>query len=159
MRQPTIPREEEQTLLARLRSDGGFGLIELLVAMVVMMIAVLALVAALTSSHVSVVRASRISTAAAIASAELEKFRALRWTEIATPSTNPFPTTGADGRPYTVNMTVTVVCPNAPTIPVSLTTDCGAGNGRPIKLATVIVSDTSRVLVRETTTFDEATGS
>ena len=104
-------------------------------------------------------RASRISTATAVASAELEKYRALRWSAIATPSPNPFSTTGADGRPYTVNKTVILVCPNAPTTAVSAGTDCGSGNGRPVKLASVVVSNASGVLVRETTTFDEATGS
>ena len=66
----------------RLRFDTGFGLIELLVAMVVTTIAVMGLVAALTSAHVTVIRASRTSTSAAIASAQMERYRALRYSEI-----------------------------------------------------------------------------
>jgi Tfp pilus assembly protein PilV len=175
MRQPTIPRDEEQTLLARLRSEGGFGLIELLVAMVVMMIAVMALVAALTSSHVSVVRASRISTAAAIASAELEKFRALKYADTAFDvdatcasgllcrvTTDPN-RVGADGRTYPTTTTVAHRC-DGDTVPTgtapALTCPVGV-DGRPFKTVTVVVRDltTARVLVSESSVFDEATAS
>jgi Tfp pilus assembly protein PilV len=149
-----------KTLLARLRSSGGFGLIELLVAMVVMMIAVLALVAALSSSHVSVVRASRISTAAAVASAELETFRAVKYTDAAfTVGTTTANKQGADGRMYPTTTTVADVCSDG-SVPTGTPLAC-SGDGRPLKSVTVIVRDpttTTRVLVRESSAFDEATG-
>lgn len=144
-------------VVRRLRSDAGFGLIELLVAMVVTNIAVMALVAALSSSHVALVRASRISTAAAVASAKLETYRAGTYAEIVVTS-NPGPTanvTGADGRNYPVTTTIVEICPDG-SVPSSGT--CSAG-GRPLKKVTVVVSEptTSNVLVTQSSAYDQLT--
>jgi prepilin-type N-terminal cleavage/methylation domain-containing protein len=143
------------------RSEAGFGLIELLVAMVVTSIAVMALVAALSSSHVSLVRAARISTAAAVASAELEKYHALKYSEIellipASPTTANVP--GADGRQYPTTTTIKKTCPDGadPATPTTCT-----GGGRPLISVAVLVREltTNAVLVRESSAFDESTGS
>lgn len=143
----------------RLRSDDGFGLIELLIAMLVTNIAVMALVAALSSSHVALVRASRISTAAAVANAELEMYRAVTWAAVKTAPTTPTQTkTGPDGRSYTLATTGVWECPNSPGTSVTETTSCGPGNGRPVRRLTVVVSDSTGTLVRQSTTFDQITG-
>lgn len=144
-------------VVRRVRSEAGFGLIELLVALVVMNIAVMALVAALTSSHVSLVRASRTSTAAAVANAELEQYRALTWAGVPSATLTPVSKTGADGRTYTLATTGSYECPNAPGTAVTATTTCASG-GRPVKRVTVVVSDSSGSLVTQTTTFDQITG-
>lgn len=143
----------------RLRSEAGFGLIELLIAMLVTNIAVMALVAALSSSHVALVRASRISTAAAVANAELEKYRALTWASVKIAPTAPTQTkTGPDGRAYTLATTGVWECPNAPGATVaSETASCPTG-GRPVRRLTVVVSDSTGTLVRQSTTFDAITG-
>lgn len=163
MRLRAILRPSGKSLLARLRSDGGFGLVELLVAMLVTMIAVMALVAALSSSHVALLRASRISTAAAVASAELETYRALKYSEFPSPTpwTSPSGTTrqGADGRLYPVTITVVDTCPNG-SAPTGSPLACSS-SGRPLKSVTVVVREptTTNVLVRESSAFEELTGS
>ena len=59
------------------RSEGGFGLIELLIAMTVMVIAIMAIVAAFSSGMVSLGRAAQASTAATVADKQMEAYRAL----------------------------------------------------------------------------------
>ena len=67
----------------RLRSQEGFGLIELLMAMVMLNIGILAIVAAFNSGAVTLNRASRISTAAALADQQMELYRAIPYASIA----------------------------------------------------------------------------
>ena len=66
----------------RLRSEGGFGLVELLIAMVMLNIGLLAVVSAFSSGIVSLNRASRITTAAVAADQQMELYRALTHTSI-----------------------------------------------------------------------------
>ena len=63
----------------RLRSERGFGLIELLMAMVMLNIGILAIVAAFNTGIITLNRASRITTAAALADKTLESYRALTY--------------------------------------------------------------------------------
>ena len=70
-------------MLTRIRGEeGGFGLVELLMAMTILSIGVLALVAAFTSGAVALRRASSLSTATAIADAQMERYRAIRYAAI-----------------------------------------------------------------------------
>jgi type II secretory pathway pseudopilin PulG len=66
----------------RARDEGGFGLIELLMAMVMLNIGILAVVAAFSSGNKALARASRISTAAALADKQLEIYRGLIYDNI-----------------------------------------------------------------------------
>jgi Tfp pilus assembly protein PilV len=61
----------------RLSSERGFGLIELLMAMVMLNIGILAIVAAFNSGIVTLNRAGRISTAAALGDKTMEAYRAV----------------------------------------------------------------------------------
>lgn len=61
----------------RLRSQSGFGLIELLMAMVMLNIGLLAVVAAFTSGIWGIARAGSVSTAAALAEQQMEIYRQL----------------------------------------------------------------------------------
>lgn len=61
------------------RSDAGFGMIELLCAMGVMSIGILAVFALFQSGMVQIRRASTVTTAAALADSEMERFRALKF--------------------------------------------------------------------------------
>lgn len=68
--------------MARFRNDQGFGLVELLIAMTVMNVGVLAVVAAFTSGALAINRASATTTAAALADAQMEAYRAMEPSDI-----------------------------------------------------------------------------
>jgi type II secretory pathway pseudopilin PulG len=70
-----IPRH----LPARARQEGGFGMIELLAAMAVMLIGLMAVFGLFQAGILQIRRASTITTAAALADAEMEKFRAVKY--------------------------------------------------------------------------------
>jgi type II secretory pathway pseudopilin PulG len=66
-------------LSARVRDERGFGMVELLAAMTVMIVGLLAVFALFQSGLVQIERASIETTAAALADAEMEKFRAIKY--------------------------------------------------------------------------------
>ena len=179
--------------LSRIRPQDGFGLIELLIAMTILTVGIMGIVAAFSAGAVSLQRASRASTAGAVADAQMESYRALQYAGIkldassipaaadappyttdpafstsqivggsppcAAPDVRADPecarrtTTGADGRNYLVDVYITETCPLGGTPPCS--------GSRPAKLVTLVVRDgvdTAKVLVRQASTFDEATG-
>ena len=72
----------------RLRSERGFGLIELLMAMVMLNIGILAIVAAFQSGMIALNRASKISTASALADSQMELYRAITYSAISLDSTS-----------------------------------------------------------------------
>jgi Tfp pilus assembly protein PilV len=59
----------------RAREESGFGLLELLMAMVMLNVGILAIVAAFSSGNAALARASRVSTATALADKEMEIYR------------------------------------------------------------------------------------
>jgi type II secretory pathway pseudopilin PulG len=66
----------------RARDESGFGLLELLMATVMLNIGILAIVAAFSSGNTALARASRISTASALADAQIEAYRGLIYDNI-----------------------------------------------------------------------------
>ena len=64
------------------RSEAGFGLVELIIAMSVLNIGLLTLVAALNSGALALSRASKLSTAATLADQQMELYRSLRYAEL-----------------------------------------------------------------------------
>jgi len=74
-------------VIARLRTQEGFGLIELMVSMVMLNIGILAIVAAFNSGALALKRAGEVSTASVVADKQMELYRALKYTEIALDST------------------------------------------------------------------------
>ena len=66
-----------------MRREDGFTLVELLIAMIVLTVGILALVAAYTSGYVALNRATRVSSAQVIADSQMERFRALSYSNIA----------------------------------------------------------------------------
>src|SRR4051794_10370959 len=64
------------------KTEAGFGLVELLIAMTVMVIAIMAIVAAFSSGLVALKGASRASTAATVADKQMEAYRAIRWNNV-----------------------------------------------------------------------------
>ena len=165
--------------------QGGFGLIELLIAMIILNVGILAIVSAFNAGIITLNRASRVTTAAVLADQQMELYRAIRYadvrlaaetippgapytndpaftcsgcsTQVTTPSCGvgpdfphecdaSRPATGADGKQYLVDTYIVQTTPSG---------------GRAVKRVTVVVRDggnTTRVYVRQASTFDEATG-
>lgn len=65
-----------------LRREEGFGLVELLIAMTVLNIGILAVFAGFSSGFAALSRASATSSGAALADAQMERFRALRFSAV-----------------------------------------------------------------------------
>ena len=74
-------------MISRLRTQEGFGLIELLVSMVMLNVGILAIVAAFNSGALALKRAGEISTASVVADKQMELYRALKYTQLALDST------------------------------------------------------------------------
>jgi type II secretory pathway pseudopilin PulG len=66
----------------RARDESGFGMLELLMAMVMLNVGILAVVGAFSSGNVALARASRISTAGALANKQMEVYRGLKYDNI-----------------------------------------------------------------------------
>ena len=171
----------------RLRSEQGFGLIELLMAMVMLNIGILAIVAAFNSSMFALNRASQISTASALADSQMEVYRALTYTAIALDSTS----LAAVDTTYKCDAALGSSCPNSTSGEVTTTcsgtpnecnpsrlvtgadrkqyrvdtyiTTTTPSNGRAVKLVTIVVRNaralSARPFARVSSTFDQSTGS
>jgi type II secretory pathway pseudopilin PulG len=155
-------------------------MIELLMAMLILSIGLLALVAAFSSSSVAIRRASRISTASALADAQMELYRALTYNVVVLDAASVTTANGDSayaGDPAWSASQVTTTCSPVVTEckPIQTLTGADSGtyrvdtyikyqtptNGRQGKLVTIVVRDVanaSRTLVRVASTFDQATG-
>jgi type II secretory pathway pseudopilin PulG len=172
----------------RLRSEGGFGLIELLMAMVMLNVGILAIVAAYNSGIFALNRASRISTAAALADSQMELYRAITYGAIGLDSAS----LGSVDNAYLCDSALGSSCPNSSSsestatcsgsplpnecVPSRSTTGADrkhyrvdtyivpstVTNGRSLKVVTVVVRDgdhpSARPFARLTSTFDQSTG-
>ena len=112
----------------RLRSEAGFGLIELLMAMVMLNIGILAIVAAFNSGIVTLNRASKISTASALADSQMELYRAITYANIVQ-STSEWNSATADSTwtadsTYTSSTAMNGGSPTSPRALVSTVTTC-----------------------------------
>ena len=172
----------------RLRSEQGFGLIELLMAMVMLNIGILAVVGAFSSGMFALNRASKATTAAALADSQMELYRAITYPAIALDTTslagvdNTYKCDSALGAscPNVTSGEVTTNCSGSPLpnecipsrsavgadrkkyrVDTYITTTTPTG-GRPLKLVTVVVRDgnnlSARPLTRVGSTFDQSTG-
>lgn len=165
----------------RLRSEGGFGLVELLIAMVMLNIGLLAVVAAFSSGIVSLNRASRTTTASVIADQQMELYRALTHTAIRLDTTAVDATDAKyQNDPVLGGSTAGLVkasCPGPPDecnpsrkvvgadrkdyrLDTYITETTPTG-GRPVKKVTIVVRDWNNLavsFVRQASTFDQSTG-
>jgi type II secretory pathway pseudopilin PulG len=173
----------------RLRAEQGFGLIELLMAMVMLNVGILAVVAAFNSGIFALNRASRITTASALADSQMELYRAVKYSAIALDTTT---LAGVDNT-YKCDSALGVACPNSTSGEITVTcsgsplpneclpsrsvtgadrkpyridtyiTSSTPSGGRALKIVTVVVRDGSKLsarpLARVASTFDESTGS
>jgi Tfp pilus assembly protein PilV len=78
-------------LFARTRDEAGFGMIELLAAMTVMLVGLMAVFGLFRSGLVQLRRASTTTTAAALADATMERFRAARYDTLGIDATQTCP--------------------------------------------------------------------
>jgi type II secretory pathway pseudopilin PulG len=172
----------------RLRSEQGFGLIELLMAMVMLNIGILAVVAAFNAGIVTINRASKVTTASALADQQLERYRALTYAAIALDATsvssvdNTYKCDSALGAscPNSTSGELTTTCSGSPLpneclpsrsvtgadrkqyrVDTYITSSTPTG-GRALKIVTVVVRDARRLsarpLYRAASTFDQSTG-
>ncbi|MGH2922092.1 MAG: type IV pilus modification PilV family protein [Gaiellaceae bacterium] len=165
----------------RLRSEGGFGLVELLLAMLILNIGLLAVVAAFSSGMISLNRASRITTASVIADQQMELFRSLTHSSIRLNTTSvdatdtkyrDDPVIGGNianlvtgdcaGPPDECNPSrqVTGADRKAYRLDTYITSETPTG-GRPLKKVTIVVRDWNNLavtFVRQASTFDVSTG-
>jgi prepilin-type N-terminal cleavage/methylation domain-containing protein len=140
------------------RSESGMTLVELLIAMAVMSIGLAAIVAGFSSGIVTIVRAAKVSTAGAQADKKMEAFRGVSYGSIAVGSTSTT-TTASNGGTYRIDTDVVLACVDNVSSPPC--PPIGGALNRSVKRVTIVVrdgSDTSKVLVRETSTFDASTG-
>jgi type II secretory pathway pseudopilin PulG len=177
-------RTVDRIRAARRRDERGFGLVELLIAMTMLLIGILALFAMFQTGILQIRRASTVSTASALAEAEIENYRAIKYDSIGLataditpiPSTDPYKTDSA----YIPGSLVTLPkCPGGPPCTSSLPTQTktaadgrsyrvdtfmswqAVANGRNVKLITIVVRDaasTSKVWARVMSSFDQSTG-
>ena len=171
----------------RLRNEGGFGLIELLMAMVMLNIGILAIVAAYNSGMFALKRAGQLSTAGALADSQMEQYRAVTYSAIALDST----ALGTVDNTYKCDSALGAGCPNSTTPEVTTTctspipnecnpsqsvsgadhkpyrvdtyiTTTTPSGGRSVKVVSVVVRDgnhiSARPLARVSSTFDQSTG-
>ncbi len=158
---------------SRVREQAGMGLVELLIAMTVMAIGIFALVAGFSSGHVALQRASNATSAASVADERMEGYRALRYSAIPTcqPTTRPatdvcsstLSSSAGDGRTFQVETLVGFRCPvDTQTLGSSVASPTCTGSpvARATKAVTILVRDETgtRILYRQTSTFDASTG-
>ena len=79
--------DADEADVEKLRSEQGFGLIELLISMMMLNIGILAVVAAFNSGAIALKNAGETSTAAVLADKQMELYRALKYPEIALDTT------------------------------------------------------------------------
>jgi type II secretory pathway pseudopilin PulG len=176
---------DKQFVSARLRSEEGFGLIELLISIVMLNVGILALVAAFNSGTFAIKRASQAATASTLAEKQMELYRAQVYANIALD--NASKTTAAGNSIYAAdtaysatqetrtcgapippecNAMRTVTGPDGASyridtyiVSVTPTNGNGTATGRAVKRVTVVARQATsmRTLSRLTSSFDEAT--
>jgi Tfp pilus assembly protein PilE len=169
-----------------LRQEGGFGLIELLMAITMLTVGILAIVAAFNSGIVTLKRSGMVATASVLADQQMELYRAVTWDQLALDST----TLGTVDNTYKCDSVLGAACPNSTANEV--TTSCATptnqctpsrslvgpdrhkyrvdtyilpdhpagAQSRTVRKVVVVVRDgtqLSRTLARETSTFDCST--
>lgn len=164
-----------------LRTEEGFGLIELLISIVMLNVGILALVASFNSSAFAMQRASQVATAATLGEKQMELYRSQQYANVALENSLMAPAaanaTYAGDTAYNATQ-VTKVCAGPPyafqcqpmrtvTGPdgVSYRVDTymvlyTPTNGRAVKQVTVVVRHATslKMLARVISTFDQATG-
>ena len=167
--------------MKRLRSEEGFGLLELMISITILNVGILALIAAFNSGALAMQRASQVSTAATVGERQMELYRGLKYSSITLDTASKAAASGNtlyNSDPAYNATQVTTACtgnPIADSCNAMRTTTGPDGvsyrvdtyivtetppNGRALKRVTVVVRrvSTSATLARLTSLFDESTG-
>ena len=180
----TLTRRFERAwarLLARSRSEGGFGLIELLIAMTILAIAIAAQLSVFAASFTSLHRASRKGTAVMLADVQMETYRTVAYSCLYLTSATGDSTYTGDSAYSGSQVTGSSCSPNA-TPPTAATTASQTmtgpdslsyridtyvvsytpTGGRSMKKVTVVVREITNgtvgsVLARSSSSFDQGT--
>jgi Tfp pilus assembly protein PilV len=175
---------DEPSVLARLRSEHGFGLIELMMSMVMLNVGILAIVASFNSGQVALKHASETSSASVLGDKQMELYRALEYASIALDATsvasaNANAVYAADPA-YSASQ-ITVTCASLDPECAAMRTTAGPDNrsyrvdtyivadqinvasmpvGRNVKRVTIVVRRSSdlKTLARVSSIFDSSTG-
>ena len=158
-------------IVARVRVERGFGLVELLVAMAILSIALFALLATFTNGYRILTRASTKGAASVLADSAMESYRGKQYADIPYCPVGPpqpcssqtMPRSGPDGRTYQVTTVISTgtamntdfygigTCDSNPPGPPPCR--------RTVKVIEVIVKDSNgRQWASERSTFDPLTG-
>ncbi len=125
-------------MIARARTEDGFGLIELLISMVMLNVGILAVVAGFNSGMLALRSAAEVSTASVLADKQMELYRALLYAQIALDS----------AALTTANADTTYQCDNANKI--DPTGACGGANqAAPLSPATTCSPMTTQCTPRQ----------
>lgn len=172
-------------LTARFRSEAGFGLVELMIALIVLAVGILATIGVFQTSLLHLGRATKVSTAAAVGEQQMENFRAVKFDAIGLEPT-AFATAVTDST-FTGDTACKSTCTvagsaNGQTVTLAggflpKKTVTGADgkqyradtyimwrtitNGRPVKDITVVIRDPSnpaKTWTRVISSFDQSTG-
>ncbi len=181
------PRRRPRALRRLLVDAGGFGIVELLIALMVLNIGIFATIAAFNSGMVTLRRASRTATASSIAERQMELYRALSYDSIVLSppggGETPLDATYQGDAQWAGSMDM-VPCPQGTQLeackPVQIVSGAdgneyrldtymhkrvettGTYSGREVKIVAVVVRDTRTPalapIVRMESTFDRSTG-
>ena len=129
-------------MIARARQEGGFALIEMLIAIVVINIGLLAILLALTSGVTTLRGSAETSTASAVADRQLERYRAVAFSAIYLDTASLAAlATDTTYQSDAVGSQVNQVC--SPIVPTCSPTQTVTGpDGRSYRVDTYIVSAT-----------------
>jgi Tfp pilus assembly protein PilV len=172
--------------MRRLRTEEGFGLVELMISLVVLNVGILAIVAGFNGGSLALLRAGETSTASTLGDKQVELYRAITYGAISLNTTAvdgtytgdaAYPGTRVTG---TCTAPVAAACIPTQTINASSTppspdgrsyridtyitlhtpTATGWSDGRELKRVTVVVRRSSplKTLVRVSSNFDQSTG-
>jgi prepilin-type N-terminal cleavage/methylation domain-containing protein len=147
-----------KTLRRLASSEGGFTLVELLIAMVIMAIGISAIAAGFSSGLLAVNRARTTSSAGALADQQMETYRQASFAALPTALQTATTPTGSDGHTYWLQVNGSWSCAVGT---YSAGTCSGTPASRPVKQVTITVRDGSaaaKVLFTESATFDASTG-
>ena len=137
------------------RGDGGFALIEMLIALTVLSVGLLAVLGSFTTGYIALNRANTEATATLLADKTMEAYRGKQFTALPAAGTSSVTysvsTTPAspDGKTYTVQSTVVDTA----------ATNTSGSTARAVKVITVTVTDSAgRLWATERSTFDALEG-
>ena len=134
--------------MRRVRTEEGFGLVELMISLVVLNVGILAIVAAFNSDALALLRAGETSTASTLGDKQVELYRAIKYTAISLNTTAVDGTYTGDaaypGTRVTGACTALPAVACVPTQTIDSSSTPPSPDGRSYRIDTYITSHTPR---------------